>query len=266
MPTTGNSSIEELPYNVMTPYFTSFPSCLIGHLGTRIDYSFMLLEGSLRDEFVTDNLTFGNPDHCNGDNRPEAKHVYWHFSTGRLRLLNYSDANLIFLGDPLKMSPMVTNKSNFHKQLKVSLFQRALNMGVLRSVLTEQWRLTPHIAELINTIHPDYAGFTIRRNRGGKVLKDPTAPGASVMKYCTDFYVPYSHEHLNPAVPYGGVFTKADDYNEYPLFRYKGKIDYRTIPTSGVRIDNLNYARVVEGYTAKELFNKFSSEFDSNIY
>ena len=46
-------------------------------------------------------------------------------------------------------------------------------------------------------------------------------------------------------------------YKDYPLFMYKGRIGPRLIPILGVRIDDLNCAKVAEVYTSKELVEKF---------
>ena len=84
------------------------------------------------------------------------------------------------------------------------------------------------------------------------------------MKYNTAFYQLYDRRNPNPAAPYTGSYGSPAHFNEYPLFRNKGKIDAREIPRSGVGIDDLNCARLAEAYSSKDLANIFPSEFDTN--
>lgn len=88
------------------------------------------------------------------------------------------------------------------------------------------------------------------------------APTAALRKFNTSRYTRYQPP---PPTPVSGRFTKYENYDNYHLFINPTITNIKSIPTSGVRLDDLTVSKVMvgeEGMTASLLNKSWPAEFD----
>ena len=86
-------------------------------------------------------------------------------------------------------------------------------------------------------------------------------PPAGFAKFNTARYAAYASSVTLPA-PVAGAFVKFGLYDSYHLFMDPGVTDITTIPTAGVRLDDLSISRVIPVGKASWLNRSWPAEFD----
>ena len=88
-------------------------------------------------------------------------------------------------------------------------------------------------------------------------------PSPWYLQYNTEFYLPYDHSNPTapPAVP--GPFVGFWKYNAYHLYSNPHLTNFHSVPTSGVRIDDLTISKVIQHFSRKALHNQWPADFDT---
>ena len=102
-----------------------------------------------------------------------------------------------------------------------------------------------------------------------KVIKNPRTPTERLLEFKTSRYILYNPEEPNLGTRVDSLSdtkrSKFFKYEGYVLFRNRTLTDVSMIPKSGVRLDDLNVARVLTAtpnFTKRQLNEFWPAEFD----
>ncbi len=99
--------------------------------------------------------------------------------------------------------------------------------------------------------------------RTARIIKSPRVPTPGLKIYTTEHYHFYDPQLNNVGRPLNGRFVSFKQYDGYTLYMNARLQDVDTIPTSGVRLDDLTISKVLSVFSQKKLSQAWPAEFDT---
>jgi len=99
--------------------------------------------------------------------------------------------------------------------------------------------------------------------RTARIIKSPRVPTPGLKIYTTEHYHFYDPQLNNVGRPVKGRFVSFKQYDGYTLYMNARLRDVDTIPTSGVRLDDLTISKVLSVFSRKKLSQAWPAEFDT---